>query len=355
MRRTRVPRGDDIRPGRSCPLHYRYSASVFRRAPELKADTLYIIGGLYGNVEALKAVLVMKREEERRGARVTLFFNGDFNWFNVDPDDFQLVNETVLEHEAIQGNVEAELCGPWSAAGCGCVYPASVPEEVVERSNHIMERLRATARHFHGMTDRLAVLPTYATVTVGDRRIGIVHGDAESLAGWSFAVENLAPPEEQPISGGEVPARIADYFRQAQVDAFCSTHTCLPVMTTMRIGERNVLIANNGAAGMPNFRATRYGLLTRVSIRSGLPHDSLYGAALGSVRIDALPIHYDHSAWLHRFGRNWGPGSPAHRSYFRRLVEGPEHAIAHAVFGEVQHAGCLQPRSRGAKATGARR
>ena len=38
-----------MEPGRSCPLHYRYAPQSLRRPPEIAADTLYVIGGLYGN------------------------------------------------------------------------------------------------------------------------------------------------------------------------------------------------------------------------------------------------------------------------------------------------------------------
>jgi len=37
-----------MQPGRSCPRHYRYSPAVFARPADLKAQSLYIVGGLYG-------------------------------------------------------------------------------------------------------------------------------------------------------------------------------------------------------------------------------------------------------------------------------------------------------------------
>lgn len=121
-------------PGRTCPLSYRYAPSVFRQPPTLETETLYVIGGLYGNVEALEVVLAMQRAEARRGQAVTLFFNGDFNWFNVDAASFEKVNDTVLAHAAIQGNVEAELAAEVSDAGCGCGYFTWVGDGVVTRS-----------------------------------------------------------------------------------------------------------------------------------------------------------------------------------------------------------------------------
>ena len=69
------------RPGRTCPTAYRYSPRVFDRAPEIEADTLYVAGGLYGNVEALAAIAALAAREP---GPVTLVFNGDFHWFDVD-------------------------------------------------------------------------------------------------------------------------------------------------------------------------------------------------------------------------------------------------------------------------------
>jgi hypothetical protein len=47
--------------GRSCPLDYRYRASDIAHAPLPEGlrglETLYVVGGLYGNPEALAAVL----------------------------------------------------------------------------------------------------------------------------------------------------------------------------------------------------------------------------------------------------------------------------------------------------------
>src|SRR5258706_7399678 len=91
-------------PGRSCPRHYRYSPAVFARAADLKAQSLYIVGGLYGNSFALEAGLAMARRE---GA--ALVFNDDFNWFNVNPAEFVRGNSTVLQHEALLGNDESEI------------------------------------------------------------------------------------------------------------------------------------------------------------------------------------------------------------------------------------------------------
>ena len=76
---------DRSRPGRSCPPGYRYSPGVFGREADLEARALYVVGGLYGNPFALAAALALAGEED-----AALVFNGDFNWFNVDPDGFRV-------------------------------------------------------------------------------------------------------------------------------------------------------------------------------------------------------------------------------------------------------------------------
>ena len=49
----------ELPPGRSCPTAYRYAPRVFDRAPDFEAEALYVVGGLYGNVEALEEIAAM--------------------------------------------------------------------------------------------------------------------------------------------------------------------------------------------------------------------------------------------------------------------------------------------------------
>ena len=297
-------------PGRVCPLRYRYGPLAIARAPERAAETLYVIGGLYGNAQALAAVEAMAGAEPDP---VTLCFNGDFNWFNVDDVGFRAINETVLRHDAILGNVEAELGAASADAGCGCAYPDSVDSGVVERSNQIHARLKRTAVRHPDLLAHLAELPMVARYRVGSARVGVVHGDAESLAGWRFDPAMLDDPREQ--------AWRAQAFAAAVVDMFASTHTCLPAMRRYDCDDAK-LVANNGAAGMPNARGTHFGILTRIGTKPS-PHASLYGYAMLDVYVDALAIRYDHAAWQRSFLDNWPEGSPAWLSYFERIAEGP--------------------------------
>jgi hypothetical protein len=312
-----------LRPGRSCPTSYRYGARALAGAPALEAETLWIAGGLYGNAYALEALL---DAYERDGGAKALVFNGDFHWFDVDAADFARINDAVLSFQATRGNVETELAMPQDGAGCGCGYPGWVDDGTVARSNRIFERLRATASQSPHARARLAALPMTRAVRVGDARVAIVHGDADSLAGWGFSQEALATED------GLRDARAA--FAAADVEVFASSHTCLPVLQCFADGG---VLVNNGAAGMPNFAGSHYGLATRIALTPA--RESIYGVRRGALHIDAVPLHYDSKAWERRFLEQWPAGSDAHASYHRRIVEGPSYSRGSALRLERQEIG----------------
>ena len=304
-----------IAPGRVCPLRYRYGPAAIAQAPERHAQTLYVVGGLYGNLPALDAIDTLVAAE---AGPVTLCFNGDFNWFNVDDASFRAINEQVLRHDAILGNVEAEFGSASDDAGCGCAYPDQVDQETVERSNLIHAALKRTAARHADLLARLATLPMVMRYRVGNARIGVVHGDADSLAGWQFDAAALDDPGLHTWRAGA--------FAAAGVDVFASTHTCLPATRTYDYGEKKV-IANNGAAGMPNASNSRFGILTRIAT-TPTPHPRLYGESLRGTHIDAVAIPYDDAKWRGLFLDNWPEGSPAWLSYFDRIANGPAHSLS---------------------------
>ena len=307
-------------PGRTCPIHYRYFPTVFNREADIQAETIYVIGGLYGNVPALNAILQLASIEP---TRPTLIFNGDFNWFNVDAESFATINRCVLQHVALRGNVETELRADADDAGCGCAYPDYVNDAEVERSNAIIRRLRTTAHAFPDLCQRLPHLPMHAIAEIGGQRVGIVHGDAESLAGWRFAHNALHE------------AANVEWLQQicgdARLAGFASSHTCLPTLRRFRTVACEHFVINNGAAGMPNFSRTQYGLLTRISVHPARDGLAQYGAAMAGVYVDAIPVHYDAAAFQKKFIDNWPEGSAAHHSYFNRIVDGPGYAPPHAL------------------------
>lgn len=295
--------------GRTCPLRYRYGAQAIAKAAPRSTETLYVIGGLYGNLPALEMIEKMAASE---AGPVTLCFNGDFNWFNVDDDGFRTINQRVLHHQAILGNVEAELSSDGDDAGCGCAYPEQVDAAVVERSNRIHARLKSTAQRNADLTQRLAGLPMFARFEIGRCRVGVVHGDADSLAGWKFGVDEIDKPHNE--------TWLRSAFDCAQVDVFSSTHTCEPVLKPVALCERQAAVINNGAAGMPNVGGKFPGLITRIGLTPS-PFATAYGTCVADAHVDVIPVAYDQDRWIRMFLANWPEQSDAHISYFRRIAK----------------------------------
>jgi len=312
-------------PGRTCPPHYGYSPRVFARAPDLDTDTLYVIGGLYGNAFALDEIDRMAALEVRPPRHV---FNGDFHWFDAEPSLFASVQRRVLAHTALRGNVETEVASDDCEAGCGCAYPESVPDDDVERSNLILTRLRGVAAAVPGAREQLAALPMHALVQVGRLRVGIVHGDAWSLAGWRFAHDHLHDPARED--------QLRAAFELGAVDGYACSHTCAPALKVC--GDRFVI--NNGAAGMAGFAGDTGGLLTRISVRplpGALERRRAFGLHERGVWVDALRVCFDFTRWIERFDSIWPAGSPAAVSYRDRIVAGPPFTVDHAL-GRETHA-----------------
>jgi hypothetical protein len=299
--------------GRTCPQDYAYAPSVLARAPDFETKTLYVVGGLYGNAAALAAIKMMAAAENAE-----LVFNGDFHWFDADPDWFAEIEHGVAPYRALRGNVETEIARVGDiGAGCGCAYPETVDDGAVRRSNEILTQLRLATTG----AERLRRLPMHLVARVGGLRVGIVHGDAAALAGWRFAQGALDDPRQQ--------AWRYEIARASRIDVFASTHTCEAALRDFTLPPRRLTVINNGAAGMPNFAGTRFGAITRIATTLP-PHRPLYGLARNGVRIDAIPVAYDHDAFAARFLRRWPQGSTAYESYWRRIDRGPDFTIAQA-------------------------
>lgn len=304
-------------------MAYRYSpAALCREVSQVSEDVLYIIGGLYGNPFALDEIERMALAEERRGHRVKLVFNGDFNWFNASDTLFRQINNRVLDHTVTLGNVDFELATPSAGAGCGCAYPDYVDQGVVERSNRIMERLQALAREHPDVQEQLSGLPRYRCLMFGGLNILVLHGDPESLAGWGLAHESF-------VAGNDL--ALAEWFRESDADVMVSTHTCLPVLWSGMVDERFRVVANNGSAGMGNLLSDPRGLITRLGFTSPLA-EPVTGIEHRGLNISLMPVSYDLEAWLPQFDRLWPDGSPAAVSYRNRIISGTSLSPADIVF-----------------------
>ena len=303
--------------GRMCPLDYVYPPSAFDRAPDLTAETLYVVGGLYGNLAAFETIERLAAAEPKPP---TVVFNGDFHWFDAEPNWFAAIERAVAPYPALRGNIETEIARPADVgAGCGCAYPPSVDEDTVQRSNEIQIALNAAAPD--QARSRLARLPMHLVARVGPLRVGIVHGDAASLAGWRFAHDALDRTSQR--------GWLEDVRRASGVDLFASTHTCLAALRDFALASGRLTVINNGSAGMPNFSGSTFGVVTRIATAPS-PHRPLYGLYRDGVHIDALAVEYDTGAFLDRFLARWPQGSPANASYFRRISRGPDYAVVAA-------------------------
>ncbi|MGH6977617.1 MAG: hypothetical protein ACREED_11375, partial [Stellaceae bacterium] len=249
-----------------------------------------------------------------------IVFNGDFHWFDAEPDWFGIIEQGVTPHRPLRGNVETEMArGADVGAGCGCAYPDNVDDGTVRRSNAILAQLAGVAPS--AACRRLRDLPMHLVTQVGALRIGIVHGDAVSLAGWRFTHDALDRPSHRAWLNA---VRVASC-----IDVFASTHTCLAALRDFALAAGRLTVVNNGAAGMANFRGTTFGIVTRIAATPS-PHEPLYGLVRDGVHIDALAVDYDRADFLDRFLRRWPPGSAAHESYYRRILAGPDYTITQA-------------------------
>lgn len=292
-------------PGRSCPLDYQLPANAFCVEPAFECDTLYVVGGLYGNEQALAAL--HKRLLREPLAKVV--FNGDAHWFDAEPGLFSRIEQQLTPHLLLRGNVETELGRPDSGEhGCGCAYPDDVPEQAVAWSNAIHQRLTAAVRQLPGMPEQLAARPATALVSVGGQRVAISHGDEQSLAGWQCDRQALRSAERQ--------QEIGRWCEQQQISVLATSHTCSPAA----LASEHWAVVNNGAAGMPNFNNGQYGLITRIATQPSLA--ALYRAQVGNLYIEALPLTYDQTAFVDEFDRNWPAESPAALSYRDRIIQG---------------------------------
>ena len=311
-------------PGRSCPTSYLSRPEDLAEPASRATDVLYVVGGLYGSVAALDAVLARAALED---SSVLLVFNGDFHYLDVAVDDFQAVAEGVAQHLATRGNVETELVSVGSDVGCGCGYPDYVGDGTVRSSNAVMRRLLATGQRVPQLVAPLRRLPKHLVIDVGGVRVGVLHGDPGHLAGWRLALEAMKPGDHDVrawthFRGATTrQAEVTGWLRRGRVHVLASTHTGLPYLQTFAVDGAHAAVANNGTAALPCFAGTRYGLLTRLSTDPAPPPDALYGTQLDGARCDAVPVRYDVAHREAEFLASWPPGTAGHRAYARRLAE----------------------------------
>lgn len=305
------------REGRVCPQDYRLPSGLFSADPLLCCETLYVVGGLYGNAFALTALDCLVGEESEDSL---VLLNGDMHWFDRSLEDFKAIERRTAAYVRLAGNVERELCRRQDlGVGCGCAYPSCVSDAAVSRSNSIHALLKETVSQDKLLRKIMEGRPAAAVVDVAGRKVGVTHGDEKLVGGWRCSRESLRDGRRQ--------EELGSWMERNGIDVFATSHTC--ASAALRLAKGAVI--NNGAAGLPNFRSQDYGLAIRIS---SLPaREALFGAECEGLFVDAVPLRYDHKAFLEWFDELWPRTSPAAVSYRDRIANGPDDDIGNALLG----------------------
>lgn len=303
--------------GRACPVDYRIDARAFSGAADARCSVLYVVGGLYGNPFAFDALDDLVASE---AGDPLVVLNGDMHWFDKTAENFEEIERRAQRYVPLVGNVEAELRRQEDVGvGCGCAYPDCTPDDAVSRSNRIHKMLSIAMSARPDLKELMQGRPATMVVDVAGYRVGITHGDEKFIGGWDCSRESLQDVMRQD--------EIDRFMEKSSLDVFATTHTCAPVA----LGLARGLVVNNGAAGLPNFAGQQYGLVVRIAAEPR--QDALFEAQIGDLHVQAIPLRYDHEAFLAWFDELWDETSPASVSYRDRIVSGPADKPADALLG----------------------
>lgn len=307
--------------GRACPIDYKIPPDAFSKEAEITCDVLYVVGGLYGNPFAAKAIDDLVATDRSMGkGDVKVVLNGDIHWFDKTAENFADIESRISDYIPLVGNVEAELCRQEDiGVGCGCAYPECTSDDSVARSNRIHKMLSFALDQAPSLKESLIGRPSTIVASVAGRRIGITHGDEKLLGGWDNSRESLQDILRQD--------EVDTFMTDNDLDVFTTTHTCAPAAIRLARG----VVVNNGAAGLPNFKGEDFGLCIRIA--STPLQDSLFEYELDGLFVQAVPVRYNNEAYIEWFDDLWAPTSAAAISYRSRILDGPEDRIKDSLLG----------------------
>lgn len=290
--------------GRNCSIDYILNKNWASNINEHNNSTIYIVGGLYGNFEALKTIKDFASNEDEYPL---IIFNGDIHWFDIYEDDFLKVENLIKNDIKLLGNVEYELINPNNNLGCGCNYPEDVDDEVVERSNDIHSTMKDNLKNSSILNDIRTREKTYVLEYLG-KKIAITHGDEKSLSGWDCSIDSLKDKNRE--------QNLNLWLEENKVDFLVTTHTCLPVVK--KLNKKYVL--NNGSSGMANIKGTTYGIFIRISNKPcsqaiiSIKEDNIY--------LELVKVDFNVESFINWFDNIWNSKSPASISYRNRILNG---------------------------------
>lgn len=304
--------------GRICPLDYYIDAESYKKIRTIENSTVYIVGGLYGNLEALKEIINMAEEEYNKyKSEVFIVFNGDMHWFDII-EDFMNIEQMSKGYEKLLGNVERELFRENDIGiGCGCAYPDYVDDNIVERSNIIHKKLKDTVNKLPEYKKIFSDRKMNMVIQLSKQKIAITHGDEQKLGGWECSRESLSRIYRQ--------EKLNKWFKENDIDILATTHTCSPAALKIENG----IVINNGASGMPNFKDKIYGLITRISLYKS--DKAIYREKIKNLFLEAVAVKYDNDKFLKWFDNVWAIGSEASLSYRDRIANGQDDFIDSAL------------------------
>jgi len=216
-----------------------------------------VFGGVYGNLEALDALLAHTRLLGIPSGRMV--HTGDVAAYCADT---RACAERLadLGIPAIKGNVEAQLAA--SADDCGCGFDEGSQCDALSAQWYA----RADAETTPHLRSWMAGLPDHLSFTLGGVRCHVVHGAFSDISRFMFASQS--------------DAAFAGELASSDADCVIAGHTGIPFTRT--VGSR--LWHNSGALGMPANDGTIrgwYALLT--------PSDT-------GIEIAIRPVSFDGSA-----------------------------------------------------------
>lgn len=308
--------------GREGADDYAIPQDVWDAPSFISCDVLISAGGVYGNPFAMQTISRMAEAERSRGADVCVVYNGDYHWFDGTADNFCNIERLLEGCIPLNGNVECELarikeCG----VGCGCSYPISMSDAFVGRSNAIFTRMRNSVRERNAdLFIPLRERPCWGVAEAAGLRVGLTHGDERSVSGWGCSTESLHNSKRQ--------RELEDFFRRHDIDVLSTTHTCAAAALALPDG----IVINNGSAGIPEYNGMLFGLVNRIAKTSS--PDALYSIEFKGAIVEAVPVRYDHDAFVSWFDGVWNADSPAAKSYRARIMDGPANTIADAIIGD---------------------
>lgn len=212
-----------------------------------------VFGGVYNNHFALEALL---EDAARRGAEA-IYCLGDLGGFGPSPEKVWPLLEGG-EVRTIQGNYEESLASGREDCNCGYTDP---------RDNYFAEiSYRYTEENcspeFKAYMGRL---PLRRRLRVGDRELLLVHGSPRRINEFLFHSASPDPFLEA-------------LLRQHGCDGILCTHTGLHWHRSLARGD----VINVGVIGRP------------ANDGSAEVHYAMLEQAEGGLRVDLLPLAYDH-------------------------------------------------------------